>query len=166
MFKHVTFTFGLIFGAGLLVGCTPSPEKVCNKMTEIQDKEAESKKKDSDKEIDPKLQKLIDSIKEKWKEACPKAFTALKEQSPDIYKCAAKCVMKAKDGDDMKKCDDECDGLKDAMKKAMKKSSSSDDDKADDSDKKKKKSSDDEETDKKKDDDGDKKKKKKSADDE
>lgn len=164
MFKHVTVTIGLIFGAGLLVGCTPSPEKVCNKMSEVDEKESESKKKDKD--IDPKLQKLIDSIKEKWKEACPKAFASLKEQSPDIYKCAAKCVMAAKDGDDLKACDDKCDGLKEAMKKAMKKSSSGDDDKADDS--KKKKSGDDEEADKKKDsdDDSSKKKKKKSADDE
>jgi hypothetical protein len=165
MFKHVTITVALLFGAGLLVGCTPSPEKVCKKVDELEEKEAESKKKDKD--IDPKLQKLIDSMKAKWKEACPKAFASLKESSPDVYKCAAKCIMKAKEGEDIKKCDDECDGFKDAMKKAMKKAAS-DDDKADDSDKKKKKAADDEESDKKKDsdDDSDKKKKKKAADDE
>jgi len=163
MFKHVTITLGILFGAGLLVGCTPSPEKVCNHFMDLEEKHAAEKKKDSDKEIDPKIEKLIAKIKEKQKEQCPKAMGALKEDSADVYKCFSKCITKTNDYDVAKKCDDECDGFKDAWKKAMKKTSSKDDDDGD----KKKKASDDDESDKKKDDDSDKpKKKKKSSDDE
>ena len=156
MSKHVTFTFGILFGAGLLVGCTPSPEKVCTHFLDLEEKHAEEKKKDSDKEVDPKIEKLIQKIKEKQKEQCPKALTALKEDNADVYKCFAKCITKTKDYDVAKKCDDECDGFKDAWKKAMKKVD------------KDKGSDDDEKSDKKKsdDDDSDKKKKKKSSDDE
>lgn len=169
MFKHVTITLGILFGAGLLVGCTPSPEKVCNHFFELEEKNSEAKKKDDDKELDPKLEKLIAKIREKKKEECPKAMTALKQDSADVYKCFAKCITKTKDYDVAKKCDDECDGFKDAWKKAMKKVGDDDKSGDDDSDKKKKKASDDDDTTKKaSDDESDtpKKKKKKSSDDE
>ncbi|MBI2389310.1 MAG: hypothetical protein HYV09_06905 [Deltaproteobacteria bacterium] len=147
--KHVLFTAGFLFAAGLLVGCTPSPEKVCNHYSEL---EGEKKKsKDGDEEM-AKLEKEL-------KELCPKMLKAVKEENADAYKCYAKCVVGTSELATAKKCDKDCEGFDKAANKAMgkllglddeggkKKASKSDDESSDDDSKKskkKKKSSDDE----------------------
>ena len=137
-----------LFVTGLFAfGCTPSPEKVCDNMEKL------SKKKDDDDS------KSMKKLEEEMKKLCPKLMGAVKEDSPEAYKCYAKCTGEAKDMDDAKKCEKSCDGMKDAFKKAFEKvmkdeKKKGDDD--DDKDKKKKKSDDD---------DDDKKKKKKDKDD-
>ncbi len=122
-------------------GCSSSPEKICDHMNKLED---EDRKKDDDKKKDDELDKLIEKIRKARRERCPKEFAALKEDSADVYKCASKCIMDAKDRDDMKKCGKSCDGFKDAYKKASKKVREKDKDKDDDDkDSKKKKSKDD-----------------------
>lgn len=146
--KHVLFTAGFLFAAGLLVGCTPSPEKVCNHYSELEGEKKKSKDKDGDEEM-AKLEKEL-------KELCPKMLTAVKEENADAYKCYAKCVTGTKDLDTAKKCDKDCEGFDKAANKAMgkllglddeggkKKASKSDEESSDEPKKKKKKSSDDE----------------------
>lgn len=157
--KNAIWALGIVLGLGLATGCTPSPEKVCGHLEELQDKQ----EKDDDKELKGEAKKLYEKLKEKARKQCPKEFAALKEADADVYKCAAKCVMDAKDMDAVEKCDDKCDGLKEAYKKARKKAAASEDDEEEtEKASKKKKASDDD------DDDSDKKskkKKKKKADD-
>lgn len=144
MHKPVTLAFSIVFAA-LVVGCTPSPEKVCNHAADLEEERDKEKKKDQD-EIDPKLEKLIKKAREKFKTQCPKALAVVKDDSPDAYKCFAKCVMAAKDYDKARKCDDDCDGFKTAWKKAAKKTA----DDADDEPKKKSSDEDEDEVPKKK----------------
>jgi hypothetical protein len=109
----------ILSSIALAPGCTPSPEKVCDKGMELFEK--------SDLAKDMK-----DKDKAKFKTDCLKDETKLKEKDADAYKAQAKCVMDSKDLDDVIKCDD---------KKKKKKSADDDDDTGK---KKKKKAADDE----------------------
>ncbi len=151
--KNAIWALGIVLGLGFATGCTPSPEKVCGHLEELQDK----KEKDDDKELKGEAKKLYEKFKEKARKQCPKEFAALKEEDADVYKCAAKCVMDSKDLEAVEKCDDKCDGLKAAYKKARKKAAGDEDEDTEKASKKK--SSDDEDED----DDSDKKKKKKKS---
>jgi hypothetical protein len=60
------------------IGCTPSPEKTCDKLQELADKEAESGKKGF------KLSR----------DKCLKNMNEMKERDADAYKCTAKVIAK------------------------------------------------------------------------
>jgi hypothetical protein len=122
---------GLVFVVGAL-GCTPSPEKVCNHVMDIAAKEA------GDKMSDEKKTKML--------EKCVKEAGEEKEKDPDRYKCIAKCAMASTDFKAFRKCDDsdtcpkkDGDKAKKSDDESDKKAKKSDDD---DSDKKKKKKDD------------------------
>ena len=110
------------------IGCTPSPEKTCDKLQELADKEAESGKKSF------KLSR----------DKCLKNMNEMKERDAEAYKCTAKVIAKLSSLDTAFMAISICD------KNKPKKSADDDDDKkkSDDDDdsakKKKKKSSDDE----------------------
>ena len=110
------------------IGCTPSPEKTCDKLQELADKEAESGKKSF------KLSR----------DKCLKNMNEMKERDAEAYKCTAKVIAKLSSLDTAFMAISICDKYK------PKKSADDDDDKkkSDDDDdsakKKKKKSSDDE----------------------
>ena len=110
------------------IGCTPSPEKTCDKLQELADKEAESGKKSF------KLSR----------DKCLKNMNEMKERDAEAYKCTAKVIAKLSSLDTAFMAISICD------KNKPKKSADDDDDKKkrdDDDDsakKKKKKSSDDE----------------------
>ena len=141
--RHFKWFFAAVLGLGSF-GCAPSPEKVCSHYFELEEAKSKKSKDDDDDKVDEKIKKMVEKIREKKKEECPKALTVVKEDSADAYKCFAKCVMNGKELSDIKSCDKDCDGFKDAFKKAIKKVSKDDDDKKkgddDDDDKKKKKS--------------------------
>ena len=59
-------------------GCTPSPEKVCDKMLDLA-------KKDKEDEGGKSLTKERDECVDKAKET--------KAKKPELYKCVSKCVM-------------------------------------------------------------------------
>ncbi len=112
----------LLIATGLVVlggGCTPDPEKVCDKANELDEKADADKPKDE--KADPKLDEIIKKAREEKKKECPKMMGALKEVDGDVYKCMAKCVMDATDRKVMKKCDDTCPGAKEAFKKTFEK---------------------------------------------
>jgi hypothetical protein len=85
------------------IGCTPSPEKVCNHINEIA-------------ENDPKLKELMgkqsEEKKKEGQEKCVAKITKEKESDPEGYKCGSKCIMASKDFEAMMKCEDECPGMK------------------------------------------------------
>lgn len=71
-------------------GCTPSPEKVCAKRSELAVKAGEAEPSD------------------KATEACRASLTRLKKSSPEAYACAAKCSAKAESTDDLNTCSRTC----------------------------------------------------------
>lgn len=121
----------VVTALGLLgIGCTPSPEKTCDKLQELADKEAESSSK--------KPFKLS-------REKCLKNMNEMKERDPEAYKCTAKVIAKLSNLDTAFMAISVCD------KNKPKKGADDDDDKkkSDDDEestsKKKKKKSDDDE---------------------
>jgi hypothetical protein len=110
------------------IGCTPSPEKTCDKLQELADKEAESGKKSF------KLSR----------EKCITNMNEMKERDAEAYKCTAKVIAKLSNLDTAFMAISICD--KNKPKKGAddddKKKSDDDDDTA--SKKKKKKAADDE----------------------
>lgn len=122
--KHAA-SFIFIAAVGFAaVGCTPSPEKTCDKLQELADKENESKSSGK---------KPFNLSREK----CIKNMTEMKERDADAYKCASKVIQKLSSLDTAFLAISVCD------KNKPKKSAADDDD--DDKPKKKKKSSDDDE---------------------
>jgi hypothetical protein len=126
----------VVTALGLLgIGCTPTPEKTCDKLQELADKEADSS-----------------SSKKPFKlsrEKCLKNMNEMKERDPEAYKCTAKVIAKLSNLDTAFMAISVCD------KNKPKKSADDDDEKTekaekkktdddDDAPKKKKKSSDDE----------------------
>ena len=117
--KHVqSFVLIAVLGA-VGIGCTPSPEKTCDKLQELADKENESKSKKFNLSRDK----------------CLKNLNEMKERDPEAYKCTAKVIAKLSSLDTAFLAMSVCD------KNKPKKSAADDDD--DDSSKKKKKKSDD-----------------------
>ena len=121
----------LVAALGLFgIGCTPSPEKTCDKLQELADKEAESGKKGF------KLSR----------DKCLKNMNEMKERDPDAYKCTAKVIQKLSSLDTafsaIALCDYKNKGKKTDDDDSDKKKKSDDEDEA--PAKKKKKSSDDE----------------------
>lgn len=116
-----------VFALGAL-GCTPTPEKTCEKLQELADKEIPMPGK---KPFSLSMSKCIKNMNE------------MKERDPAAYKCAAKIVAKMSSLDTAFLAISVCD--KDKPKKSADdddKDSKSDDD-SKDTKKKKKKSSDD-----------------------
>jgi len=146
--RHFKVFFAAVLGLGFSVGCAPSPEKVCSHYFELEEAKSKKSKDDDDDKTDEKIKKMIEKIREKKKEECPKALAIVKEEAGDAYKCFAKCVTNGKELSDIKSCDKDCEGFRDAFKKATKKLS-----KDDDGDKKKKGDDDDDDKKKKKKDD-------------
>jgi hypothetical protein len=60
--------------ASVAIGCTPSPEKTCDRLQELSDKEKSKFSLSRDK--------------------CLKRMNEMKERDPDAYKCAAKAIAK------------------------------------------------------------------------
>ncbi len=126
-------TTKLVIGLAMLVGalgCTPSPEKICNHVMEIAAKEA------GDKLNDEKKSKMLDK--------CVKEAGEEKEKDPERYKCIAKCAMAAADFKAFRKCDDSDTCPKKDGDKDKKKADDDDKKKSDDDGDKKKKKKDDE----------------------
>ena len=125
--KHAPFI--LIFAVGTAaLGCTPTPEKTCDKLQELAEKESESKSSGKPYSLS--------------RDKCLKNMNEIKERDPEAYKCAAKVIQKLSSLDTAFLAISVCD-------KNKKKKSADDDDKkpSDDDDtpkKKKKKSADDE----------------------
>lgn len=114
--KNALFLAAAVMSLSLAVGCTPSPEKVCDHMFELL--ESEMKGKD--------MPKSSDEDKKKSKDKCVSDLAAEKEKDGDSYKCGSKCIVAAKNFEEIMKCEETCPGLK------KKKSSSKDsEDKAD-----------------------------------
>jgi hypothetical protein len=61
------------------IGCTPSPEKTCNKLQELAEKDSSSSSK---KPFKLSMSKCLENMNE------------LKARDPEAYKCAAKMVSK------------------------------------------------------------------------
>lgn len=101
------------------IGCTPPPEKTCDRLQELADKENEGKGKGEKYNLS--------------REKCLKNMNELKERDPEAYKCAAKGVQKLSSLDTAFLLISVCD------KNKPSKSKKSDDD----DDKKKKKKDDD-----------------------
>ncbi len=101
------------------IGCTPSPEKTCDKLQELADKENDSKSSGKGFNLS--------------REKCIKNMNEMKERDPDAYKCASKVIQKLSSLDTAFLAISVCD------KNKPKKSADDDDDKP----KKKKKSDDD-----------------------
>lgn len=119
--KHAA-PFLFIVAVGLAaIGCTPTPEKTCDRLQELAEKENEGKSESKKYELSRK--KCLENMNE------------MKERDPDAYKCAAKGVQKLSSLDTAFLLISVCD------KNKPKKSKSSDDDDSDKSDKKKKKKS-------------------------
>ena len=97
--KKLVVAIALTFGAAL-VGCTASPEKVCNHMMSLA--KAEMK---GEKEMSEEQQK-------KGMEGCLKETTAIKEKDAEVWKCTAKCAMATEDFKVARKCDDDCGAKK------------------------------------------------------
>jgi len=120
----------VVAALGLLgIGCTPSPEKTCDKLQELADKDAESSSKKSFKLS---------------RDKCLKNMNEMKERDPEAYKCTAKVIAKLSSLDTAFMAISICD------KNKPKKSADDDEDKkkTDDEDtpkKKKKKAADDDE---------------------
>lgn len=72
--------------AALLVGCTPSPQQVCDKLAEFRKTNADAKDT----------------------ERCVSKMKAHKSENPKIYECEAKCVVKSKDIEDAVLCRQVC----------------------------------------------------------
>jgi len=113
------------FALGAL-GCTPTPEKTCERLKELADKEVETPGK---KPFELSMSK------------CLKNMNEMKERDPAAYKCAAKMVSKLSSLDVALLGISVCD--KDKPKKEDDESKSAKDDDDSKSKKKKKKSSDD-----------------------
>jgi hypothetical protein len=116
--KNVMLAIALVFGA-TAVGCTPSPEKVCNHMFEIVSKEMKGDKK------------ISDDDKKKGMDDCTKKLGEEKEKDPEAYKCASKCMMDAKDFEGVMGCEDKCGTKKKKGGDDDKKKESKDDDSKD-----------------------------------
>lgn len=108
-----------VMSLSLTIGCTPSPEKVCDHMFELLENEFKGKD----------MPKSSDEDKKKSKDKCVSDLNAEKEKDADSYKCGSKCIVAAKNFEDVMKCEDTCPGMK--KKKGGGGSSSKDDDKAD-----------------------------------
>jgi hypothetical protein len=121
--KHASFILIAAFGLAAL-GCTPPPEKTCDKLQELADKENEGKSKKYNLSRDK----------------CLKNMNEMKERDPEAYKCAAKVIQKLSSLDTAFLAISVCD--KNKPKKGADDDKKSDDD-DDSSKKKKKKSSDD-----------------------
>lgn len=125
--KHAPFILILAVGAAAL-GCTPSPEKTCDKLQELAEKENDSK--GSSKPYSLSRDKCLSNMNE------------LKERDPEAYKCASKVIQKLSSLDTAFLAISVCD-----KNKPKKKAAAADEDKASDDDapkKKKKKAADDE----------------------
>ena len=85
----------LVLGT-LAIGCTPSPEKVCNHMLDLAKAETKGDKAMSDEE------------KKKGFDACVKGGNEMKEKDAEAWKCTAKCSMAAEDFKAARHCDDNC----------------------------------------------------------
>lgn len=94
--KKLVLAFSLALGALSVVGCTPSPEKVCSHMFEIVSKEFKGD------------EKMSDEKKKKGMDDCVKKAGEEKEKDPEAYKCASKCMMDAKDLEGVGKCEETC----------------------------------------------------------
>lgn len=111
-------------------GCTPSPEKTCDKLQKLA--EEESSKKTGEKPFVLSMDKCLENMKE------------MKERDPEAYKCTAKVIAKLSNLDTAFLAISVCDKNKPKKSdKSDKGSKSSDDDDDKDTKKKKKKSSDD-----------------------
>ena len=76
------------------VACTPSPEKVCNKMGEL------------DKDMAGNAVAMA---------GCKAMLEAVKAKDGDAYKCFAKCVVGASDKATAEKCNETCPAMKKAL---------------------------------------------------
>jgi hypothetical protein len=83
-------TAAVLFAFTVLAGCTPSPEKVCAKRSELAVKGGGAA---------PSIQDT---------EACRASVASLKKSSPDTYSCVAKCSSKADSTKDLNACSKEC----------------------------------------------------------
>ncbi len=79
----------------LVAGCTPSPQKVCDKMFELV-KNENLDGGDSGKSQEKKLARCVREAEEE------------KAKKPDRYKCLAKCIMGTSSEKDANKCKDSC----------------------------------------------------------
>jgi hypothetical protein len=124
--------FGVLVLAALglgAFGCTPSPEKTCEKLQKLA--EEESSKKTGEKPFVLSMDKCLENMKE------------MKERDPEAYKCTAKVIAKLSNLDTAFLAISVCDKNKPKKDKSEKSTKSSDDDDDKDTKKKKKKSSDD-----------------------
>ena len=104
-------------------GCTPSPDKVCDHMFGLLEKELKGKD----------MPKSSDEDKKKSKDKCVADLEKEKEKDADGYKCGAKCIVAAASFEDVMKCEDTCPSMK------KKKGGGGDDDKKKENDGDKKK---------------------------
>lgn len=95
------------------LGCTPSPEKTCEKLQELADKEKESGS--SKKPFSLSMSKCVDNMNE------------MKQRDPQAYKCAAKVIAKLSSLDTAFLAISVCD--KDKPKKSADDDAPADDDK-------------------------------------
>ena len=80
----------------LVAGCTPSPQKLCDKMFELKKKENLDAADDSAKSEEKKLARCVREAEE------------TKAKEPDRYKCLAKCIMGTSSKKDANECKDSC----------------------------------------------------------
>jgi len=87
--------FVMVAAFSLALGCSPSPEKVCKHVIELESK-------------DSKGEEMSEKDREKAVEKCVSKVTEKKEKEPEMWKCVAPCAMDAKDRDELRKCDKKC----------------------------------------------------------